>query len=377
MKKIVLIIITVMFFTACEKEIDQVQSNDNNQYSTQRVAITTVYNLMLVPNDPAEESVNLIMYDWAVQVKGVMGNQTTYTTMLNQLKNDADYTMSFQDLQITPPITEFVGPDGITYKPFLWLYNGEKISSMSGELPPPYLCIGTDVDAVQALGSSYAVEDDDQETDDEFIAGWNFANIDTSEVINETEAEGIDAPIFIVVFSEEDTDNSKTSKKGVVDHPIDPMPTFKRYWVKSEMMDHRYERGTPRSEVKMFYRLEINGDLKSELRTPRLKVHKKHLNDWITCSFPILWAVPSNWGPVWQAINDNDDVKLLGVVFERDWWAYKKWQSVSSQNTPNVVFKYRAKYTDDYYEILNGVDLSYLSNGDTYIGSNVKIFQDL
>jgi hypothetical protein len=155
------------------------------------------------------------------------------------------------------------------------------------------------------------------------------------------------------------------------------MPTFKRYWVKSEMMDHRYERGTPRSEVKMFYRLEINGDLKSELRTPRLKVHKKHLNDWITCSFPILWAVPSNWGPVWQAINDNDDVKLLGVVFERDWWAYKKWQSVSSQNTPNVVFKYRAKYTDDYYEILNGVDLSYLSNGDTYIGSNVKIFQDL
>lgn len=382
MKKIVLIIITAMLFTACEKEVEQVQSNNSNQYSSQRVAITTVYNLMLVPNDPAEENVNLIMYDWAVQVKGVMGNQTTYTTMLNQLINDGDYTMSFQDLGITPTVTQFVGPDGITYKPFLWLYNGEKISAASGELPPPYLCIGTDVDAVQALGSSYSVDDDDQEADDEFIAGWNFVNIDTAEVINETEADGIDAPIFIVVFSEEGTDNSKTSKKGVVDHPIDPMPTYKRYWIKSEMMDHRYERGTPRSEVKVFYNLEINGDVKDDggaMKAIRLKIHKKHLNDWQSCSFPVLWQKNNvNGKLVWCSIEDNDDVKILGVVFERDWWAYKKSQTVSSQYTSNsIVYWYRAKYTDDYYEILNGVDLTYLNNGDTYTGSNVKIYQNL
>lgn len=184
---------------------------------------------------------------------------------------------------------------------------------------------------------------------------------------------------LLLFFSEEDTDNSKTSKKGVVDHPIDPMPTFKRYWVKSEMMDHRYERGTPRSEVKMFYNLEINGDIKDDggaMRTHRLKIHKKHLNDWQSCSFPVLWkTAPNN---VWQAINDNDDVKILGIVFERDWWAYKKSQTVSSQYTSNnIVFWYRAKYTDDYYEILNGVDLTYLNNGDTYVGSNIHIYQDL
>jgi hypothetical protein len=80
----------------------------------------------------------------------------------------------------------------------------------------------------------------------------------------------------------------------------------------------------------------------------------------------------------WASINDNDDVKILGLVFERDWWAYRKDKVVVSQYSGNsLIIRYRAKYTDDYYEILNGVDLSYLSNGNTYTGSNIKIYQDL
>lgn len=344
--------------------------------------MVSVYNLLLLPNDPAEEAVNMIMYDWGLDVKSLMSNQTTYLSLLTQLKNDADYTLSFQDLQITTAIAQFTGPDGVIYEPYLWLYNGKSIT-INEELPAQCLCIGTDVDGTLALGSGYSVEDDDQIIDDEFIAGWNFATNCSPEVINEEEADTMEAPLIIVMFSEQgiEPDNSSTVRKTQVNHPVDPVPSFKRYWLKSLMMDVRNERGTPRSEVRLIYHLVINNDLKEPpLQTPVLKIHKKHLGSWRGCSFPVLWGTPTTFGIAWEAIAETDDVKIFGVVYEYDWWAIKKPISITSQdpNSANsITIRFKAKYSSDNYEIYREEDLTYLTNGDYYIGSHSKLYQDL
>jgi hypothetical protein len=231
MKKFILLIVLFTILSCQKTEIQPSQPTKFNYRTSQ----TSVYNLMYNPDNASDEQVNFVMYDWAIEVRTLISNQSSYNSILNSLINDADHTISFQDLQINVQTTEFTY-EGITYEPYLWLFNPSTLNSES----QPYLCIGTDIDPELALGNDYSVDD---ELGD-FISGWKFnEDVYLDEVLNEDDALVMSEPLLIITFAEQgEPVNNTMTKRTEVNHPIDPAPDLKRYWVTSFNIDERFDR---------------------------------------------------------------------------------------------------------------------------------------
>ncbi|OIP01712.1 MAG: hypothetical protein AUJ98_03720 [Bacteroidetes bacterium CG2_30_33_31] len=105
------------------------------------------------------------------------------------------------------------------------------------------------------------------------------------------------------------------------------------------------------------------------------------MNKWEPVSIPVLWSDVNTNGDDWKAIDQNDDVRIFAVVYEYDWWRLNRVlvhvTSNYSGSSLSVDYKLRMKSTDDVYEYLNEDDLTYLNNGDYFVGNHVKILQDL
>ena len=368
MKNKILILLSLIIILSCSK------NEIVNNKSVQRVSQATVYSLLLNPNDSIDEKINMIQYDWGIEARTKMSNQNDYLTILSALLADNDHTMLFDDLGINPAVTEFTGQDAIKYEPYLWLYNAES-NSFNDELDP-FLCIGEDIDVDLALPNFYT-NDDDQTMDDEFIPGWNFATNFGSEVINETDANTMAEPLFIIVFAEKgvplNNDPSGVSRQGNIEHPVDPESGLIRYWSESYRIDERYDR-SKRSEVRFAYRLVIDSNLMGQENSIKFKIHKKYLNQWRNVIRPLAYRIPPN--NVWGTIMDNETVEIYGVVYEYDWARTKKTRILQDQGGAIATIKYRAKSKDDCYEIFARKDLAYLNNGEFYRGSSIEIKQD-
>ena len=303
--------------------------------------------------------------------------------MISDLLSDNDNTMSFASLGLSTATPSFQY-QGVTYIPYLWLYNG---SLTIDEELNGYLCLSTEVDAETALGSNY--DPNDYLENDDVIPGWLLDNdSQPSHIISYDEAETLENPILIICYYEEgsEPDNSPDlCRKVNINHPIDADPQNKRYWVKDFNIDARHD-NSKHSEVKVIYSLVINDDLKNEngISTNwgnEALIHKNDLNKWEPVSIPVLWSDVNTNGDDWKAIDQNDDVRIFAVVYEYDWWRLNRVlvhvTSNYSGSSLSVDYKLRMKSTDDVYEYLNEDDLTYLNNGDYFVGNHVKILQDL
>ncbi|MCF8296570.1 MAG: hypothetical protein K9J13_03410 [Saprospiraceae bacterium] len=376
MKHKILILLCAVLIFGCSDNEDLMQNNK----SVCRVSQATVYNLLLCPNDPDEEARNMIQYDWGIEARTVMSNSNDYATILAALIADNDHTMLFDDLGINTAITELTGADSVVYEPYLWLYNAD-LDNFNEEYEP-FLCIGEDID-IDLADSDFYTNDDDQDMDDEFIPGWNFATSFGNEVINETEANDMEEPLFIVIFAEKDVDlgnSNPVGKEGNIDHPVDPEAGQVRYWSKSYQIHKRFE-NCGRSEVCFNYRMEINNDLKTMMHSKKYKIHKKYLNQWRDVSRPLYWSEYNYNLGLWvdQPIASTDIVNMYGVVYEHDWFRTPKMKILQDPYGNTAEIKYRAKYQSDFYQTFSG-DWTLMVLGHMYgggINPGIKYIKDL
>ena len=374
MKNKILILLCAALIFGCSDNEDLMQNNK----SVSRVSQATVYNLLLCPNDTNEEAINMIQYDWGIEARTVMSNSNDYATILAALIADNDHTMLFDDLGINPAVSEFTGPDGIVYEPYLWLYNAE-LTNFNEELEP-FLCIGEDID-IDLADTDFYTNDDDQDMDDEFIPVWNFATSFGNEVINETEANDMDEPLFIVIFAEKDVDldnSNPVGKQGNIDHPIDPEAGQVRYWSKSYKIHKRYE-NSGRSEICFNYCMEINNDLKDLMHSKKYKIHKKYLNQWRDVSRPLYWQEYDYNLGLWvdKEIQSTDNVRMFGVVYEHDWFRSRKLRILQDPIGNTAEILYRAKYQSDIYDTFSGDTFSNAILGQIYFNQSMKYLRDL
>ncbi|MCF8299406.1 MAG: hypothetical protein K9J13_17790 [Saprospiraceae bacterium] len=361
MKNKILILLCAALIFGCSDNEDLMQNNK----SVSRVSQATVYNLLLCPNDTNEEAINMIQYDWGIEARTVMSNSNDYATILAALIADNDHTMLFDDLGINPAVSEFTGPDGIVYEPYLWLYNAD-LANFNEELEP-FLCIGEDID-IDLADPDFYTNDDDQDMDDEFMPGWNFATSFGNEVINETEANDMEEPLFIVTFAEKDVDldnSNPVGKQGNIDHPIDPEAGQVRFWSTAYRIHKRFD-NSKRSEIRFAYRMTRNGTLLSPMDSRQYKIHKDNLNQWFTVGRPLLYYYPNN---TWGEFLSTDFVEMFGVMYEYDWFRiFRSKRILVDPNSPDhiVEIKFKAKLSTDIYATFSGDDWSYMVLGYTY-----------
>jgi hypothetical protein len=377
MRKLVLFNL-VIFFTiifiglSCSKN----ESASEHNYigiNSYKLSSVSVFDLITDNVDSNEYFLNLNLYNWGEELKTeLISNQNFYNQIINDLNSDADFTKSFSSLNISTVNPSFTY-QGINYIPYLWLYNG---GSNNPELEG-YLCLATEVDANLALGSNYNPKD--FINNDDVIPGWYLDDTQSSHIISFEEAQTFENPILIITFVEEGTtvDNSNPSLLKTISHPIDPSIYNKRFWVKNFNINERNDK-SKNSEVRIQYSLVINYDLKNPegISHNAVLIHKNDLNSWISCTIPVLWYDYSQWGEIPQPIVNSDEVQILGVVYEFDWWRlfYEPIVIAGSNNTVN--YKLKIKNSNDVYEYFYETNLTFLSNGDYYTSNHTKIFQD-
>ena len=361
MKNKILILLCAALIFGCSDNEDLMQNNK----SVSRVSQATVYNLLLCPNDTNEEAINMIQYDWGIEARTVMSNSNDYATILAALIADNDHTMLFDDLGINPAVSEFTGPDGIVYEPYLWLYNAD-LANFNEELEP-FLCIGEDID-IDLADPDFYTNDDDQDMDDEFMPGWNFATSFGNEVINETEANDMEEPLFIVTFAEKNTTPDNTNpvaKQGDITHPVEEDSNQVRFWSTAYRIHKRFD-NSKRSEIRFAYRMTRNGTLLSPMDSRQYKIHKDNLNQWFTVGRPLLYYYPNN---AWGEFLSTDFVEMFGVMYEYDWFRiFRSKRILVDPNSPNniVTIKFKAKLSTDIYATSSGEDWSFMVLGHTY-----------
>lgn len=362
LKKILFLFLLVAVIASCTKaDKDSSQTFENQKAKINQLSLASVVELMENKDDPDDEDVNMQLYEWGLEVRDSMSNPQFYSSMLNELINDYDHVMTFAELDIIPA-TATVEYDNVTYYPHVWLYNADTVD---GELDP-YLCLATDIEVEKAL----AVYDPNEE----YISGWKLFNMEDI-VLGLHDAENIQNPLFIIGFAEEkcQTFGFGPPRRSYIDHPIENLENYKRFWVKAFKIDHRYDKSR-KSEVRMNYYLTVDGTAYNSCRMkiPVQEIHKDDLNKWEYFSVPMLYSERLGWGCTdGDPIPINDEVLLTGILFEWDWWCLSR----KKINLGGYEMKYRTKYSGHYYNTFIEADIS-VGNGNYLTGSRIKIFQD-
>jgi hypothetical protein len=346
----ILLIITIIIFSSCIKE----DKNDNisnliSPLFIQKAPIN-IEKLLKNPNNTEDEEVNSILYESAYNLKESLSSNIINKMILDTLFKT---NTSIKYNELPNNINKFKSKiiDNVTYKQCSYeividLFNRDNYDINLN----PIILIGSDI---YSQNQAY----------DNYVAGWKLNSDNKWEeiIINEEIAKSIRNPIYIINIDEINSNKKEQYSSYFYDNKsktalLSSLTTEK---IKIDNINIAYAYDDDNSsEVCFKYLIIING--KTQMYPTDIDiadVSKSEINSNKNVDVNIFYHDDIFGGPNLFDFGLDQQIRIVGVTYEYDWYASKKWIYVNEFS-----FYFRAKYSNEYYQ---RVDIIFPQNRQT------------